>query len=143
MKTKIINGVTYTHRTKGGGYPARIICTDYKEYSNYNPSRTVLALYLTGTHENIIIVRADLTYSDNNDQYTLLEGVEPETDWSKVAVDTPVWVNTFSGWMKRHFARVEAGLIFCFDDGRTSFTELRTCGWAQASLTDPTGSTSK
>ena len=139
MKTKIINGVTYTHRTKRDGYPARIVCTDSKIFTDC----TVLALCLTGDkHESMLNLRQDLT--DRLDgYYTLIEGVEPETDWSKVAVDTPVWVNTYSGWMKRHFARVEDGLVFCFDDGRTSFTQLRTCGWAQASLTDPTGSTSK
>ncbi len=60
-------------------------------------------------------------------------------DWSKVAVDTPVWVRNSENalWETRHFSHFKNELIYCFDNGRTSHTEKFTCGWNHCSLTDP------
>lgn len=51
----------------------------------------------------------------------------PETDWSKVAVDTPILVSDTEtdGWIRRHFAKCEGGKIYTWSDGRTSFTRTR------------------
>ena len=49
---------------------------------------------------------------------------EPEIDWSKVAVDTPILVRDSKGesWRERHFAKYENGIIYAWDDGKTSWT---------------------
>ena len=49
---------------------------------------------------------------------------EPEVDWSKVAVDTPILVRNGDNekWNKRYFARYENGTIYAWISGRTSWT---------------------
>ena len=52
---------------------------------------------------------------------------EPETDWSKVPVDTPIYVgDTMEEVEKkkwpRYFAKYENGKIYAWADGMTSFT---------------------
>lgn len=49
---------------------------------------------------------------------------EPEVDWSKVAVDTPVYVSSSpdTGWKRRHFAFYKNGRVCCYKDGKSSFT---------------------
>lgn len=49
---------------------------------------------------------------------------EPETDWSKVAVDTPIYVreDETDEWLPRYFAKYENGMVFTWDDGMTSFS---------------------
>lgn len=65
------------------------------------------------------------------------EYVEYETDWSKVPVDTPVLVkdNKHDSYSrKRHFCEYYNNQIFCWDDGRTSFTDDSTTPWKYAEL---------
>ena len=49
---------------------------------------------------------------------------EPETDWSKVEVDTPILVRDYESqkWEARHFAKYEDGVIYTWDGGSTSWT---------------------
>ncbi len=49
---------------------------------------------------------------------------KPEVDWSKVPVDTPVWVRDRDGntWRPRYFARYENGLIYTWANGATSWS---------------------
>ena len=49
---------------------------------------------------------------------------EPEVDWSKVAVDTPILVRNGDNeeWNKRYFARYENETIYVWSDGRTSWS---------------------
>ena len=49
---------------------------------------------------------------------------EPEVDWSKVAVDTPILVRDYESqeWEARHFAKYEDGVIYSWDGGSTSWT---------------------
>lgn len=49
---------------------------------------------------------------------------EPEVDWSKVDIDTPIMVkNIESGtWYRRNFAKFEEGRVYAWWDGRTSWT---------------------
>ena len=51
---------------------------------------------------------------------------EPEVDWSKVAVDTPILVRqTKDGeWLRRHFAKYEGGIVYTWKDALTSWTVL-------------------
>ena len=52
---------------------------------------------------------------------------EPETDWSKVQVDTPILVcdNEEDGWIEAHFAKCENDMVYAWDDGRTSYTSRK------------------
>ena len=54
------------------------------------------------------------------------EPEEPETDWSKVEVDTPILVRTVEGadWVKRNFAKYEGGMVYVWNNGKTSWTAL-------------------
>ena len=49
---------------------------------------------------------------------------EPEVDWSKVEVDTPILVRDYESqeWGARHFAKYEDGVIYVWDGGSTSWT---------------------
>lgn len=72
---------------------------------------------------------------------------EPEIDWSKVKVDTPIYVRdceTDSNgdektWVPRHFAKFENGTVYVWDDGGTSFTvksEDSCSSWNYAKLAE-------
>ena len=52
---------------------------------------------------------------------------EPETDWSKVAVDTPILVRYSEDgeWLRRHFAKYENGIVYAWSDGCTRWTAYR------------------
>ena len=72
---------------------------------------------------------------------------EPEVDWSKVKVDTPIYVRdceTDSNgdektWVPRHFAKFENGTVYAWDDGGPSFTvksEDSCSSWNYAKLAE-------
>ena len=63
---------------------------------------------------------------------------EPETDWSKVKVDTPVLVrdNENNEWQRFYFAKYEDGLVYTWINGRTSWNEDCTKGWKYAKLAE-------
>ena len=62
---------------------------------------------------------------------------DPEVDWSKVEVDTPILVST-SGqdWSHRHFAEYRDGRVCAFDGGATSWTSNVSTGWEYAKLAE-------
>ena len=135
MKTKVINGITYTHRTRSGQL-ARIICTD-KVSTKYQ----VGALVFDGYAEFVKVYTRDLKYladNPNEDSMDLLEGVEPEIDWSKVAIDTPVWCRWTGDWHKRHFAGLDNyGNPVAWVNGFTSHTTSFKDSWTEMRLTKP------
>lgn len=49
---------------------------------------------------------------------------EPEVDWSKIKVDTPILVRNTEKeeWQKRHFARFKNGKVYAWYDGLTSWS---------------------
>ena len=63
---------------------------------------------------------------------------EPEVDWSKVAVDTPIFVRqTKDGeWLRRHFAEYEDGIVYTWKDSHTSWTEDCMTGWDYGKLAE-------
>ena len=67
------------------------------------------------------------------------EYVEPEVDWSKVPVDTPVLVKDCERktWYNRYFAYYKAGKVFVYTNGATSWsksTNNATTFWDYAKL---------
>lgn len=56
-------------------------------------------------------------------EWLVAEYVEPEIDWSKVPVDTPVLVSDNNrDWYHRHLAKVVENQPYIWGDGRTSWT---------------------
>ena len=49
---------------------------------------------------------------------------EPEVDWSKVKVDTPIYVQDCISdiWYPRYFAKFKDRQVYAWCDGKTSFT---------------------
>ena len=45
---------------------------------------------------------------------------EPEVDWSKVEVDTPLLVGLFDMEKVRYFAYYKDDVVYCWDDGKTA-----------------------
>ena len=62
---------------------------------------------------------------------------EPEIDWSRVKVDTPILVRNSEDeeWHKRYFAKYDKyGLVYTWKSGRTSWTEEDLAVWSHAKL---------
>lgn len=63
---------------------------------------------------------------------------EPQIDWSKVPVDTPILVRDSQDdeWLRRHFAKFEDGVVYAWDDGKTSWSlfSLGKVDWKYAKL---------
>ena len=63
---------------------------------------------------------------------------EPEVDWSKVEVDTPILVRYSEDgeWLRRHFAKYENGIVYAWKDAFTSWTGDRVTPWELAKLAE-------
>ena len=63
---------------------------------------------------------------------------EPETDWSKVEVDTPILVRDGEDeeWNKQHFAECDGKVVCAWRGGKTSWTEDCVMGWKYAKLAE-------
>ena len=71
--------------------------------------------------------------------WMLEECKEPETDWSKVKVDTLILVRDSEdrGWIKRHFAEYKDGFVYAWRDGHTSWTTYgMPTAWKYAKLAE-------
>lgn len=66
------------------------------------------------------------------------EHKEPEVDWSKVAVDTPILVRDSEdrSWIKRYFAKYENETIYAWDGGCTSWSTDGLTKWKFAKLAE-------
>lgn len=51
------------------------------------------------------------------------EYIEPQVDWSKVPVDTPI-LTSYDGvnWWNRYFASFDGNFVSAWDDGATSWS---------------------
>ena len=60
-----------------------------------------------------------------------VEPVEPEVDWSKVAIDTPILVKEADAdpWLKRYFAQYKGGRIYAWLNGATSWSVEDEYSW--------------
>lgn len=91
----------------------------------------------------MVRVILDGMYRANGDKYRcidLINGMLPSlevcdvmniaeelgiVDWSKVKVDTPVLVSADNKtWFKRYFARYKDGNVYCWLNGKTSWTAI-------------------
>ena len=63
---------------------------------------------------------------------------EPETDWSKIKIDTPILVRNDESdkWSNRYFAKYEDGGVYAWNFGRTSWTEDYMTEWSYAKLAE-------
>ena len=63
---------------------------------------------------------------------------EPETDWSKIKIDTPILVRDDESdkWFKRYFAKYEGRVVYAWKSGRTSWTEDCMIEWNYAKLAE-------
>ena len=64
---------------------------------------------------------------------------EPEVDWSKVKVDTPILVKDYEGseWIKRYFAKFADGKVYAWLGGVTSWTaNSNMSSWKYAKLAE-------
>ena len=63
---------------------------------------------------------------------------EPEVDWSKVEVDTAIYVKAskYGNWFKRHFAEYKNGKIYTWGNGLTSHDTSRMMEWKYAKLAE-------
>lgn len=105
-------------------------------------------LIAEGGYNNLNIVKVFKDYralratdKDIVNQDLLLWKREDETDWSKVAIDTPILVKDYEhdNWLVRHFAGLnKLGKVYAWNDGKTSYTvknkEIEKIPWNQAKL---------
>lgn len=66
------------------------------------------------------------------------EPEEPEVDWNKVEVDTPILVRDTEDeqWERRYFAKYENKTIYAWDVGRTSWSGESVTEWEHAKLAE-------
>lgn len=66
------------------------------------------------------------------------EPKEPEIDWSKIKVDTPILVrdNKDNKWLKRYFAKYEDGLVYAWLGENTSYDACGAAKWKYAKLAE-------
>lgn len=69
------------------------------------------------------------------------EHEEPEVDWSKIPIDTKIYVreNVYDKWLERHFAKYENGKIYAWCAGYTSWSaggEDNVMPWKYAKLAE-------
>ena len=70
--------------------------------------------------------------------WLMKEYEEPQVDWSKVEVDTAIYVKAskYGKWFKRHFAEYKNGKIYTWGNGLTSHDTSRMMEWKYAKLAE-------
>lgn len=104
--------------------------------------KEVVFFYKDNTLMNTWTPRVPTKCTCFEDKYQCIdiEGYLGITDWSKVPVDTPVLIsNDKEIWFKRYFARYEDGKVYCWLNGKTSWTaecEFSIGHWDYAKLAE-------
>lgn len=95
--------------------------------------------------------KEDLTEIDGNTGFDIMKVFDnnrkliwerQEVDWTKVAIDTKVWVreDENADWLPRHYAGYSNGLYCTYPEGYTSFTtakgKLTVIRWNQCKLAE-------
>jgi len=145
-QTKKIDWTKVPHGTKVvTAYGTGRIVTDTDAGTNCHP--VVVKMDLGGTYKTY---RSDGVYAESHQFPTLFMApfewpeqfeVEPPTDWSKVPIDTLIWVRVAvdSEWKLRYFAGEMGGHLSVWVSGATSLTTPKNdfIFVYAASLTDP------
>lgn len=78
--------------------------------------------------------------SDVCKEWCKSEYEESPIDWNKIPVDTPILVKDIENdeWRHRHFAKFEDGVVYAWDDGKTSWSllSLGKVDWKYAKLAE-------
>ena len=91
------------------------------------------------------ILKSDRCISTNCTKCKMLQIIwlledyeEPETDWNKIEVDTPILVRADEeeAWDRRYFAKYENGHVYAWVGGCTSWTEENASAWKYAKLAE-------
>lgn len=108
------NGFKYIFHSGGiGGYIAT------KQQPKFENDRT----YIEGNFERIDVL-SGLIPDFNEPNYLDIGKYLGIVDWSKVAVDTPIKIRYNDGVVvNRHFSKFLGGMVYYFDNGRTSWSE--------------------
>lgn len=71
-------------------------------------------------------------------EWLLSEYKEPEIDWSKVKVDTPILVKEYDcdEWSRRYFAEYDEGRVYAWRDGATSWSAVDERCWNYVKLAE-------
>ena len=90
-------------------------------------------------HCDFYDIETKILCTENIKKWANSEYKEPEIDWSKVPIDTPiyVWDNNDNRTYKRHFAGYNQvnNMIFAFDNGGTSWSSgATTTRWIHAKI---------
>ena len=66
----------------------------------------------------------DLDCAEEMQKWANSEYKEPEIDWNKVPVDTPILItnSSYGHTLKRHFAKYDNKKIYAYPDGTTSWS---------------------
>ena len=71
----------------------------------------------------------------------LEEYEEPEVDWNKVEIDTPILVKDmeYENWRKRYFAEYKDEVVYAWVSGKTSWSanyDTEATSWSYVELAD-------
>ena len=94
--------------------------------------------------DDLLCKDCDFGYSDCNGKtlkWANSEYVESPVDWSKVAVDTHIFVRDSEAneWRKRYFAKYDNGIVYAWAGGATSWSAERSSNitdWKMAKLAE-------
>ncbi len=104
------------YRRWGTHEPVRVICVDRKVDDNSLPC---VGLWLTKPNVEVMVY-FDHSGADQYGQKSIEE--VPAVDWSKVKVDTPIFVKYAGELLKRHFSNFDGKYVYFYSNGTTSFT---------------------
>jgi len=78
----------------------------------------------------------ELKVEEGTDSFNDLFEYNPAED---LKVDQPIWVRdkVNKHWYNRHFCKYENKTVYCWGDGKTSFTTETYSPWAEFTTTDP------
>ena len=109
---------------------------EIKEYKDYNFCKDFVKPYILESDNcnGLDCIRCSMLRTI----WLMKEYEEPEVDWSRVKVDTPILVRQGKNgeWLERHFAKYENGDVYAWVDGQTSWTGADEIKWKYAKLAE-------